>query len=91
MPKDTGGLPEDEEEALYRIAKWMKAHRGKYAPLDCVNKMPNYRGLLKELRRKGLIGTYKGGKTVFPTEDGWLYITARFPELSRRGRTIHFD
>ena len=88
---EKGKITEQHEEALYKIAKWMRASGEQYAPISCVKHMNNHRTLLKDLKKWGLIGLYKKEDAAFPTDYGWKYVIGKNPDLARRGRTIHYD
>ncbi|MBU7037029.1 MAG: hypothetical protein HXS52_03785 [Theionarchaea archaeon] len=72
------------EMVLPRLAKWIKAHHEKYAPLTAVSRVPEYRGSLQYLRRKGYIRFYKSGEVLVVEKKGWEYMSMNFPWIAAR-------
>ena len=63
---------------LVQLARWIKAHSGKYAPITAISKTADYRKMLRFLRRKGYIRLYKSGAVVIVEKKGWNYISMYF-------------
>ena len=63
-------ITEDELELLRLIDKKRKAERSPYLPAEYLKHFKNRRGILRSLRAKGLVFTYKAGRAVGITKLG---------------------
>lgn len=75
-------VTEDEIEFLRTIDKKRKAERSPYFPTEYLKHLKGHRKILRSLRAKGLVFTYKAGRAVGITKlgDEVLAKRARKPE-----------
>jgi len=77
-------ITREHERFLIRAAKWIKAHRKSYCPITAIKHVPNWRTIFRDLENLKLVQEYKEGETIIITGDGWIYLSERCPELTRR-------
>ena len=77
-------ISDEPDEILQRLAKWIKAHRNKYAPKTAISKISEYKKLVKDLIKIGFIRSYKSGEVFFITTRGWAYLAKKYPEILMR-------
>jgi hypothetical protein len=63
-------ITEDELELLRAMDKKRKAERSPYFPAEYLKHLKNNRKILRSLRAKGLVFTYKAGRAVGITKLG---------------------
>jgi hypothetical protein len=44
-------LTEEQDQTVVKIARWIKAHHQKYVSITAVSKIPNYRKILRDLKK----------------------------------------
>lgn len=77
-------ISDEHDEILQKFAKWIKAHRNKYAPKSAISKISEYKKLVKDLTKIGFIRPYKSGEVFFVTMKGWAYLAEKYPEILMR-------
>ena len=81
-------ITEEHDEIMVRIARWMKSHREKYAPITPISKVPNYSKYLHDLKKWDYVRGYKRGEVVYLTGFGWRYLADKHPEIYKRHRSM---
>jgi hypothetical protein len=79
-------LSKDHDDFLVKAARWIKAHRKSYCPITAVKHISNWKQVMNELKRWGLVQPYKGGETIIITKAGWEYLAAKYSEVVQRRR-----
>jgi hypothetical protein len=64
-------LSEAEFELLRKLCSICSSKRAPYTHVESLKGVPNYMQILRELKSKGLVFFYKGGRVVGPTREGW--------------------
>ena len=79
-------IERQHEDFLVASAKWIKSNRQKYCPITAVSNLSNWRKILKDLKKWGLVRPYKSGEVIIITEYGWSWLAEKYPEIMKRHR-----